>query len=111
MKSSFDMLLEATGFEYGTSLTKEERDELPDEEFGIPSRRAYPLHDREHVVQAIKMFHYCPEVDRKELATNIAIKALKFKVVIGHETLVWSYIPKRYQKELIKMEQEMTRRK
>lgn len=65
---------------FEADLSTEKRNNLPDEEFGIPSRRAYPLNDEEHVRQAIKMFNYCDSSEEKELAEAIIKKMKKFKI-------------------------------
>lgn len=55
-------------------LSKKERDELSDEEFGIPELRKYPLTDKIHVKQAIVFFYKCPEKYKPELARRILKK-------------------------------------
>ena len=63
-----------TGYEYYDALlemTTEERREIPDKKFGIPSKRKYPLHDKDHVLQAIRFFNYVDKEDEKELAKNL----------------------------------------
>lgn len=52
------------------------RSELPDEFFGIPSLRKYPLDTEKHVRSAIKFFNYVDPEHEEELANNI-IKAIK----------------------------------
>lgn len=59
-----------------SKISTEDRKQLDDSEFGLPKQRKYPLHDKNHVMQAIRMFNYCPKADRNELASNI-IKAAK----------------------------------
>lgn len=58
------------------ALSEEERDKLPDEDFGIPETRSYPMPDPEHVKYAIQMFDRSRKEDRDELAKNI-IKFIK----------------------------------
>ena len=65
---------------FEADLSAEKRNNLSDDEFGIPSRRAYPLNDEEHVRQAIKMFNYCDSDEEKELAEAIIKKMKKFKI-------------------------------
>lgn len=55
-----------------------DRANLPDSEFGIPSERKYPIHDKKHVISAIKMFNYVDAKDEKLLADNIIKKINKF---------------------------------
>ena len=55
-----------------TALNTRMRKTLPDDAFGIPRLRAYPLCDKSHVQQAIRLFSHCKnENDRKILASNI----------------------------------------
>lgn len=66
-------------------LSTKERDKLPDEVFGLPKTRQYPLHDESHVLQAIRMFKYVDNVeDRHTLAKNIVRRAkelgMKFEI-------------------------------
>ena len=49
-------------------LTAEERRELDDDAFGIPSRREFPLVDAAHVRAAESYFRYAPEADKPALA-------------------------------------------
>lgn len=77
-----------------SELTKKERDALPDEDFGLPGQRKYPIHDPEHVHSAISYFYKCPEKDRHELAANIKRKADEFGIEIHDTTLVYKYLPK-----------------
>lgn len=65
---------------FESGLTTEERNKLPDDEFGIPSKRAYPLNDEDHVIQAIRMFNHCDSKDEKELAQAIIKKIEKFNI-------------------------------
>jgi len=75
-------------------LTKKQRDNIPNSEFGLPRLRKFPIHDKKHLLMAIKMFHHCPVEYRPELARNIARKAKKFNVKIGRDSLVAKYLPK-----------------
>lgn len=65
---------------FESNLSSEKRNSLPDDEFGIPSRRAYPLYDEDHVRSAIKMFNYCDIREEKELANAIIRKMKKFNI-------------------------------
>lgn len=60
-------------------LDTEERRELPASEYGLPSRREYPMPDAAHVRAAEAYFRYCPEDLKPELARNI----LKFARLYG----------------------------
>lgn len=61
-------------FYHEAKLPSKARNELPDSEFGIPSKRAYPLNDKSHVLAAIRMFNHVSEEDEKQLASNIKKK-------------------------------------
>ena len=58
------------------TLSKEDRENLKDHQFGLPEKREYPLNDLPHILQAIRMFRNCNNNDKKELANNI-INALQ----------------------------------
>ena len=58
------------------AITTKQRNSLPDDEFGIPKYRRYPLNDEEHVLLAIRFFNHVEEKFEKELASNI-IKKIK----------------------------------
>ena len=62
--------------DYVDEMSAKERNALKDSDFGIPSKRKYPLDTEAHVRSAIKFFNYCDKEDEKELASNI-IKAMK----------------------------------
>lgn len=64
-------------------LNAKQRQALPDNIFGIPEDRSYPMPDAKHVKSAISFFHKAPESKKKELAKNIArrVKELNIKVV------------------------------
>jgi len=80
------------------SMTKAERDKLPDSMFGLPKQRRYPLHDEKHVRAAISMFHHCkdPE-DRKTLAHNICrrIDELGMDIRFKKDSPIYPYAPKK----------------
>ncbi|MDE6392326.1 MAG: hypothetical protein K2L59_03545 [Muribaculaceae bacterium] len=63
-------------------LNTEERRELPDSEFGLPSRREYPMPDAAHVRAAESYFRYCPQDLRPELARNILRFAERYGVTV-----------------------------
>lgn len=88
-------------------LTKSERDKLPDDAFGLPKQRKYPLiltkpEDRteddkdggSHIRNAIAFFHFCKEEDRKELAENImkAIKKYNLDIKISEKNIIRKYV-------------------
>lgn len=61
-------------------LPTKERNKLSEKEFGIPSKRKYPLNDEEHVRSAIRMFNYVDQEDEKTLANNIIKKIKKYNM-------------------------------
>lgn len=80
-------------------LSKEERDSIPDEYFGLQKERKYPLDTMERIKDAIAFFHFCKGDDkRKELAHNIAerIKELtpysKKKISIKSTSQIFRYL-------------------
>lgn len=82
------------------ALKAKSRNALPDEAFGLPRLRAYPLHDRAHVKQAIRMFGHCKDPkDKKILASNIFKAMEKFGIdtKIGKKNALYSYAPKELQ--------------
>lgn len=56
------------------------RKDLPDEEFGLPEHRKYPLDTPEHVLSAIKFFNYVDLLNEEQLATNIKKKMKEFNM-------------------------------
>ncbi|MGL5635580.1 MAG: DUF6582 domain-containing protein [Bacteroidales bacterium] len=69
-------------------LNAEERRELPDNEFGLPDKREFPMPDAAHVRAAEAYFRYCPENRKHELAVNILRKANEFGVNIHSQTII-----------------------
>lgn len=69
---------------------------LPDDMFGLPKTRQYPMPDEEHVRSAIRFFRYCKEKDRKELAENIVRRAkeLKMKIKVQPSNPFYKYAKK-----------------
>lgn len=78
------------------ALTAKKRNSLPDEAFGLPKTRQYPLHDRKHVHQAILMFRHCKNPkDQQILANNIkrAMKKFNMDVQISEKNPLYQYMP------------------
>lgn len=75
-------------------LTKKDKENLPDEMFGIPSKRKFPLHDKDHIFTAIKFFKFAKESDRKELADNIVrrMKELDMPINFKEKSTISKYI-------------------
>lgn len=61
-------------------ILETKRSQIPDEDFGIPKERKYPLDDEEHVRSAIKFFNYVDKKYEKELALNIKRKMKEYKI-------------------------------
>ena len=83
------------GYVIEKALTTKERNKLDDSQFGIPSLRKFPLHDTNHVIQAIREFNRVDREYEKELANNIK-KAMKsygidFSIV-GNNNRLKSYL-------------------
>ena len=79
-----------------SKLSTEERKNLPDELFGLPRERKYPLTDEEHVRKAIQFFRYAPPRKRNELANNINKRAVKLgmKLRISKDSPFYKYADK-----------------
>ena len=58
------------------SCLETKRSELDDDDFGVPSKRKFPLDTEAHVRSAIRFFNYVDPEDEEELARRI-IKAIK----------------------------------
>lgn len=56
------------------------RSELPDEIFGVPEERKYPLDTKEHVYSAVKLFNHVNKKYEKELADNINKKIKEYNI-------------------------------
>lgn len=57
-------------------VSESTRSEIPDDLFGLPEYRKYPLDTKQHVQSAIKFFNYVSPENEKELAENI-LKRMK----------------------------------
>ena len=64
-------------------LTSAQRKNLPDDVFGLPEDRAFPMPDETHVRSAITYFHTCPREKKKELANNINRMAKKYGMKVS----------------------------
>ena len=72
-------------------INEEKRSELPDSEFGIESKRKFPLNTAEHVRSAIKLFGHAEEADKKHLAKRIMSKAKEYNIEVPETTQVYKY--------------------
>ena len=70
-------------------LNEEERKELPDNMFGLPERREYPMPDAAHVRAAEAYFRYCPEELKPRLAKAILKFAAKYGVDVESNTILY----------------------
>lgn len=61
-------------------MTAAERNRLKDSDFGLPSKRKYPLDTEAHVRSAIRFFNYVDPEDEVELAGNINKAIKKFNI-------------------------------
>lgn len=68
-------------------LTADERRELPDSAFGIPSLREFPLIDAAHVRSAESYFRYADDAHKHELACRILAAAERFGVEVRSEVI------------------------
>ena len=77
------------------AMTSKERNKLDDDDFGIPDLRKYPLHDKNHVEQAIKMFNHVEKKYEAELADNILDAMERYHIstdVVGDNNRLKKYI-------------------
>lgn len=89
-----------TSYYNETAISSKKRNALPDEAFGLPRLRQYPLHDKAHVKQAVRMFGHCKDPkDRETLAKNIfkAMETHKVSMKIGKKNPLYQYAPKNLQ--------------
>lgn len=89
-----------TNYYNEATLSSKKRSALPDDVFGVPRLRAYPLHDKAHIKQAVRMFPHCKDPkDREVLAKNIikAIEEKKVDIKIGKKNPLYEYAPKSLQ--------------
>ncbi|WP_289735736.1 hypothetical protein [Paramuribaculum intestinale] len=68
-------------------LSYEEKHELPDDVFGLPERREYPMPDAAHVRAAEAYFRYCPEDLKPRLAKAIMCRAAQYGVDVKSSTI------------------------
>ena len=82
-------------------LTAEQLKALPDDQFGLPETRQYPMPDEVHVTKAIQFFRYCKEDKRSTLAKNInrRAKALGMKVKVQPSSPFYKYCSRDIMKE------------
>lgn len=73
------------------------RAQLPDEVFGIPQERKYPIPDRRHTISAIKLFNHVEDKYEEQLAKAIIKNMKKYDIdasMIGDNNRLKKYLPK-----------------
>jgi hypothetical protein len=76
-------------------LSSKERNQLPDEAFGIPSLRKFPIHDKSHVMDCIKKFNYVDQEHEAELARNVIKKMKEYNIppeTVGEKNRLRKYL-------------------
>ena len=71
------------------------RSELPDEVFGIPQERKYPMPDKKYVISAIKLFNHVEPKYEEQLANKILENIDKYNIdtsIIGEKNRLNKYI-------------------
>lgn len=90
------------------------RSDLPDNIFGIPEERKYPMPDKKHTLSAIKLFGHVEDKYEKELANNIIKNMKKFNIsndIVGENNKLKKYLKEGYQEEDTFIVQEEGERK
>ena len=80
------------------------RSELPDNVFGIPQERKYPMPDEKHTRSAIKLFNHVEPKYEEQLAKAIIKNMKKYNIdgsVVGPNNRLRKYLPKDMIKEYI----------
>ena len=74
-------------------LSAKDKKSMKDSDYGIPSKRKYPMPDESHVRSAIQMFNHVDAEDEAELARNIKkkIKQYGMTVSVGKENRFSKY--------------------
>ena len=75
------------------TLTAADRKALSDSDYGLPSKKKYPMPDESHVRSAIRFFNHVDSEDEAELARNIKKKIKKFgmSVEVGEKNRFSKY--------------------
>lgn len=71
-------------------MTKEERDKLDYKQFGLPNERKFPIHDEDHIKQALRMFSKCPDENKTTLVRNI-VNAIITNKLVGKVTVTKNF--------------------
>lgn len=83
------------------------RSELPDNVFGIPQERKYPMPDEKHTRSAIKLFNHVEPKYEEQLAKAIIKNMKKYNIdgsVVGPNNRLRKYLPKDMIKESMLLE-------
>lgn len=73
------------------------RAQLPDEVFGIPQERKYPMPDKRYTISAIKLFNHVEDKYEEQLAKAIIKNMKKYDIdtsMIGYNNRLKKYLPK-----------------
>lgn len=73
------------------------RAQLPDEVFGIPQERKYPMPDKRHTISAIKLFNHVEDKYEEQLAKAVIKNMKKYDIdasMIGDNNRLKKYLPK-----------------
>lgn len=73
------------------------RSELPDEVFGIPQERKYPMPDKKHTESAIKLFNHVDSKYEEQLAKKVIANMKKYDIdpkMVGKNNRLRKYLPK-----------------
>lgn len=73
------------------------RAQLPDEVFGIPQERKYPMPDKRHTISAIKLFNHVEDKYEEQLAKDIIKNMKKYGIdssMVGDNNRLKKYLPK-----------------
>lgn len=73
------------------------RAQLPDEVFGIPQERKYPMPDKRHTISAIKLFNHVEDKYEEQLAKAVVKNMKKYNIdssMIGDNNRLKKYLPK-----------------
>lgn len=80
---------------FEATLSTEDRENLKDSDFGIPSLRKFPMPNKDHVLAAIRMFNHVASKYEEELARNIIKKIDYFglgkKIKVGEDNKFYKY--------------------
>ena len=93
------------------NILEMKRSELPDDVFGIPQERKYPMPDEKHVRSAIKLFNHVEDKYEEQLAKKIIANMKKYDIdpsIVGPNNRLRNYLPKNMtdKKSVVKEQKE-----